>query len=486
MDTLQRFSNAVASVTNPIISELKGVFSSHKNVDCVFIVGPELGDNAERLKKLAQSEGLSYVVIGNGEKAVTEEMITHARKTGIIGPDTEVFCNMHGTVRRGGSGREHAVLLDKNSDPVSTQRLITLLRRPDDNEKNDSANWRGNIHLVSCHVGKLKDEIKPNANGQAGLWEQGAVFVHGGKKFVHDDTGFGDMETVVREIALSKRMDGRRPDNMEIMRALMARQAETVTLIGGDLEEPLTMHAPKSVKQIMYDDPAANWRAADAHAKLDCLRVRVSGSDKQRNALINATARSGSGEVPESLATRVLFTRLLHVKKQEKLNQIIADIKGLPGLIKLRDTAGLTPLLVYCALPRDKTLRVQRHEVAKRLVELGADVNERDKYGRMAIHFAARGGDLEMIDALISVGADFSALDGDRESLLHFLASAQSELVLPILDRLEKLNRVPDLSTRNRDGKTALELFKDLHPGNTAIHERLAKMAGSESSLQHY
>lgn len=485
MDILQRFSVGVSSVFNPLVSELRGQFSGHKNVDCVFIVGPEMGDSSDRLQRLARSQGLSYVIIGDGENPVTPDMITKAKAAGTIGPDTEIFCNMHGQVKGAKANRQHRVQLDKDAEPMSTRILIELLRQPVGSGRDPvdgEAPWGGNVHLVSCHAGHLKDEFKPSTDGQTGLWEQGAVFIHGGKKFVHDDTGYGDIETVVREIGLAKRMDGRRPDNLQIMRALMANQAETVTLVGGDLEAPLTLHAPKSVKEIMCDDLQARWREQGVRAKLDLLDGRISGPDKQRAALMDAKARTEGGPVRKRLATRVLFSRLLHLRNKEKLETLLADMKSLPGLTHLRDATGFTPLLVYASLPRDKTLSVRRHEVAEKLVKLGVDVNATDRYGRSAIHFAARSGDLEMFDTLLKLGADLSAVDRDGESVFHYLANAPKGLGSLILKRLADDKALPNPGKKNKHGQTATDIARDAGADSTFI-DMMASLAARPRGL---
>ena len=489
MDAIRRLPGSIERVGNTIVSELKTRLGGQKNVDCVFVIGPREGDMADSLRRIAQSQGLSYAIIGDGKQAITEAMIINARRAGVIGKDSEVFSASHGGLSGPKAHRQHGLELGADGDSVSPRELISWFRKPLGDANGPGAEqqpWGGNIHVLACHVGKFRDEFKPADDGQAGLWEQGMVFLHGSGKMLYTDAGIGDVETVVREIAVAKRLDGKRPDSMQIMRALMDRQTDTVTLMGGALDQPLVMRAPKSVAEIMTGDLQAQWRQQDAQHRLDLLEGRISGADRTRAALMEARAASTRGPVSLKVAVNVLFTRLVHLKTQAKLEKLLADLTTLPGLAELRSKSGITPLLLVASLPRNKTLAVRRHDVARELVARGVDVNAKDKQGRTAIHYAVLGGDLEMLDTLLSIGGNPMAIDRDGNSVFHYLTQTPPSLAEPILQRLQSLATAPDIHARNKQGKTALQLAQrassESGGSNRRIVDALAQLATGKAA----
>ena len=77
-----------------------------------------------------------------------------------------------------------------------------------------------------------------------------------------------------------------------------------------------------------------------------------------------------------------------------------------------RTRAGLTPLMT--------AIDQGNKDAAKFLKDNGADVNRTDNFKRSVLHFAARGGNVEMIEALLNrPGADVDAPDGRARTPLH-------------------------------------------------------------------
>ena len=71
-----------------------------------------------------------------------------------------------------------------------------------------------------------------------------------------------------------------------------------------------------------------------------------------------------------------------------------------------KDTCGWTPLYI-CA-------QNEHLEVARALIEAGADVNAKENNGWTPLYICARNGHLELARALINAGAGFDGLAGDQ------------------------------------------------------------------------
>jgi len=90
-------------------------------------------------------------------------------------------------------------------------------------------------------------------------------------------------------------------------------------------------------------------------------------------------------------------------------------------------------------------------EIARQLVDNGADVSVADKYGRTPLHFALKNGHLVVVRLLMESGADFSIADKYGQAPLHFASANGHELVVRLL-----IDNGADISVADQDGWTPL------------------------------
>ncbi|CRG96238.1 acyl-CoA-binding protein, putative [Plasmodium gallinaceum] len=110
----------------------------------------------------------------------------------------------------------------------------------------------------------------------------------------------------------------------------------------------------------------------------------------------NYTEDNTDNNLCDLLCHNVVFSNIEYVKK-------ILDSH--PHLISQKNSDGLTALHYACD---------RGHlEIAKLLVERGADINMEDSYGDTALHIAAYSDKKEIIDYLTSVGADIDKKNSD-------------------------------------------------------------------------
>ena len=75
-------------------------------------------------------------------------------------------------------------------------------------------------------------------------------------------------------------------------------------------------------------------------------------------------------------------------------------------------------------------------EVARQLVEQGADVSAADKYGTTPLHLACKEGHQEVARLLIEQGADVSAVDKDGTTPLHIASrNGHQEVARPLIEQ---------------------------------------------------
>lgn len=145
--------------------------------------------------------------------------------------------------------------------------------------------------------------------------------------------------------------------------------------------------------------------------------------DYQSQTAISLAKNSGHRATAEIIETYLPQVKLLY--KSQALAESIMD--GDLGLIKLLVTSGVDlsekdlkfgkPAL-HLALGRN------RKEISNFLIESGADVNSRDKYGRTPLMEASTLGELNLVKLLLSKGADPAAQD-DQHQTAAILAAKQ-------------------------------------------------------------
>jgi ankyrin repeat protein/truncated hemoglobin YjbI len=125
-------------------------------------------------------------------------------------------------------------------------------------------------------------------------------------------------------------------------------------------------------------------------------------------------------------------------------------------------------------LPRACRPDVSSNELhrVKVLLEYGASVDDRGRYGLTALHYAVRGGKLPLIKLLLERGADVNALGADGLTpLLHLSKTRSKADPIPVMELLAASGAAVD--ARDETGGTLLMHFA--RRGNAeAVHRLLA------------
>jgi len=94
-------------------------------------------------------------------------------------------------------------------------------------------------------------------------------------------------------------------------------------------------------------------------------------------------------------------------------------------------------------------------EVAKLLLEHGADLNAKNKYGWTPLHYAALNGRVDIVATLLEHGADPNVQDKFGRTPLHLAASEGRVDVVRLL-----LERGADPTVKDKDGDTPLDIAR--------------------------
>lgn len=493
MESLARFVRTHVFSSHPVGTSNSVRTAPTQAADCVYILGPGHDPTmASELHRRASSEGLRVTVIGDGRTEVNREMVQEARAKGVIGPGTEVIALLHGSTRRVGGSEAKRHVLHTGFEPLgrgnkerkkgtTTTEFIHWLRDPLPDDSKATAQpepWRGNIHLASCHVRSFAKEFTPETmdaeSGKAiknSLWSQGNVLLYGSSKPVLNEVGLQNFDSVLRHLGECKRT-GQKADVTETFRRVMLGSADSVSLLGGSLDEPLVSHAPKTLLEATPGYLQARWAQMIAYEKLKGpATVNSAAVTEPAKEKLEKRTKVEASSISRENITRFFFTRIAHLKTREKLVLMTEDLNRYPWLANVRDQSGITPLMLISGRPfAYDGASVDACAIATSLLDAGADVNTQDKNGKTALVAAVKEGNAEMISLLLKKGARVDLVDRERCTALHWACMKKNHDPL-ILKALLSVVTDSSIDRRDRKGRTALHMA--IANGNVALVKTL-------------
>ena len=167
--------------------------------------------------------------------------------------------------------------------------------------------------------------------------------------------------------------------------------------------------------------------------------------------LMAAKARTGAGDEHSKTPLHLAVQRGAW-RAAEALLEGGADVNA-------KDKFGFTPLLVSHG----------RVEVIKVLLKNQADVSATDGQGMTALHRAMSFGPKEGLEALLAGGADVSATTRNGWTPLHYAAYAGRREIVALL-----VDKGADVKAKATDGKTPLQIAQERGKKETAAYLKKA------------
>ena len=338
-----------------------------------------------------------------------------------LGPETEVVVNLHGRMASNGL---HQVA---NGDTrVYTQDLITALRNKPDGP------WKGRIHIASCEAGVLRSSL--NADGS--LWGAGECIVYASTAL--EAVPRDDVREMIRLLGECKKHDEQLTSTL-LMRHFADTNIESISLIGGDREKALILHSPKVPTDLLPgvwqasidDDRLQRWPGATPKP-----RLQGPTGDVQRVLATDRTPASLS--TPPNEHTRLHMMALVRATRgdEARLTEVLKDsrLDERDRYLCLRDAVHLhrtdhLRMLVRAGLsvglpcPSDQPMLLSAatnerdFEMVECLCKLGAPVSAAGK--RSPLHDACAMGELDIARVLLEHGADVNLKDPDGNVPLY-------------------------------------------------------------------
>ena len=162
-------------------------------------------------------------------------------------------------------------------------------------------------------------------------------------------------------------------------------------------------------------------------------------------------ATAAQMEFPDPRLQKVAAARITDYE-----NQVVKSVSNFClQLLEGKDYKGRSALQLAC--------RNNKKAQVSLLLDYGANIDDVDTaLGRSSLHIAIYWNCHDIVRLLLRRGASTSVVDDNRMTILHYAAKFGDEMTLSIFERVEITGLSPQC--RDRDGRTALEIFDDLRP----------------------
>ena len=246
------------------------------------------------------------------EKANHLLLHVHGNSIGVKGQRNHRFTSDTGTVIE--------------SVNVTREWLENLLLHKSDASKSSPTKEKPFIHILSCEAKALADEIKPDTP----LWQSGWFILYSSSKTTSLNHLGYSLEVTASYLELCKANDVRADPLTLFYLAGMAR-GDCLTLLGGDLQQPLTLHAPKSLHDLEH---AHSIQLVDG-GLLDKVRILLAGIELSREERSLLPSSNDEGLIVQLLAARVKREDTKAIKKIAKNNSKLLNRPQIVGTLPL-------------------------------------------------------------------------------------------------------------------------------------------------------
>jgi Ankyrin repeats (3 copies) len=343
----------------------------------VTLFGEDLGPASEdHIRQMLASTKMQQVQVSLGQldletalKSVVDHLAT-ARQLLLVA-HSENWAREHNGTKR---SSHRVVFSAERREVMLTEALLRHLRQ-NDLSPSEKTSPKLMIHLLGCEAGVLRSQISRSNP----IWKFAYVLLYSSKKTTSLDASASSLSAAIRYADFCDQTD-RALDPFKLFYIAGIHRSECMTLMGGDLEEPLVWHAPKSVRALadltsiaMLSGCSKDLRKFQAHAK------RL---DAQERAMIPA------------ISLRELLSSRIGHDDQDGVNALTDRH---PELLHAPSITGLLPL--------GEAIERRHMALLEDLLDQQADPNAPDKDGDTALMVALKMGEPAAIPLLLKHGA---------------------------------------------------------------------------------
>ena len=368
-------NSSVTSTDNPNQKEV----SLNTTPTFVYLYDKEIDPNSikfcTRIAKIShlQNHVLEFGTAKNTITAVHHHLRTTSKQS------SHLMLNVHGRSNGSKGQRSHRFVAGSSErrEFFTKQWLEKLLCPSAEAINSETIPF---VHVLSCRSKALAEEIKPGTP----LWKSGWFILYSSTKVTSVNHFGASLEVMASYLQLCESNDVQAHPLTLFYLAGLAR-GDCMTLLGGDLQQPLTLHAPKSQRDL---ERTESIKLCEGNT-LDKARILLAGIELSSHESSLLPDPNDDFLIAQLLATRIERGDMVAVKKIVKDN---------PKLLNHQQVVGTLPLATI--------VKNNDPEQMKWMLNQGANINATDSDGYSLLFFALEFQNTSMLEFLLSNGAN--------------------------------------------------------------------------------
>jgi len=381
----------------------------------VYLYDKEIDDNSIKfctnIGKISNLQ--NHVLEFDTAKKTTDAVQHHLRN--ISKQSSHLLLNVHGN-STGSKGQRRHRFVAGNSErhEFFTKQWLENLLCTSAVEINGNSKALPFIHIVSCNSKSLAEDIQPGTP----LWKLGWFILYSSSKITSVNHFGTSLEVMANYLELCESND-EQVDPMTLFYLTGLARGDCMTLLGGDLKQPLTLHAPKSLRDL---ERAHSIKLCEGNP-LDKARLLLAGIElsSQESSLLPDTN-------DEYLITQLLAARI----ERSDLPAIKKIVQEYPKLLNRLQAVGTLPLA--------SAIKNHATELILWMLSQGANINATDCDGDTLLFNAISLPNTIMLEFLLSLGANpncpnhnaitplIVAIENDRTKAAELLIKYDTDL----------------------------------------------------------
>ena len=396
--------------------------NQEKKIEIAVIYGPrQIESEADFLHFMAKRSGLAHEIEGLKNAKIDQSKIKNMIKDRLKN-NANIFLLGHG------SHENNTHYIEFFEDEISsTREFIDFTFNTLNNSVAKNNLSKPIVHLISCEVGALKNEIRPGTHS----WERGYVILYSSKESINFESTSNSLEAVMRHLQECKK-NNRVAEPLEIFLHAARSQGTQVTILGGDLRAPITSNFPRTPSE-QVNRNIFDYLTGDAN---DINRL---SKIQEEVGLKNKLTRN-----EKNLQARVMLFNA--IENRDTLG-VVEILLKYPKLKNCRDYLWQTPLHL-CAQHKNNI-------IAHELISKKANINSKDEYGNTPLHQALEFSNDTFAEFLMDNGANYCIQNNNGETALHLaIKSGNTSLLKEMFKHTSKLK----ININDQEGNTPLIL----------------------------
>ena len=368
-------NSSVTSTDNPNQKEV----SLNTTPTFVYLYDKEIDPNSikfcTRIAKIShlQNHVLEFGTAKNTITAVHHHLRTTSKQS------SHLMLNVHGRSNGSKGQRSHRFVAGSSErrEFFTKQWLEKLLCPSAEAINSETIPF---VHVLSCRSKALAEEIKPGTP----LWKSGWFILYSSTKVTSVNHFGASLEVMASYLQLCESNDVQ-ADPLTLFYLAGLARGDCMTLLGGDLQQPLTLHAPKSQRDL---ERTQSIKLCEGNT-LDKARLLLAGIELSSHESSLLPDPNDDFLIAQLLATRIERGDMVAVKKIVKDN---------PKLLNHQQVVGTLPLATI--------VKNNDPEQMKWMLNQGANINATDSDGYSLLFFALEFQNTSMLEFLLSNGAN--------------------------------------------------------------------------------